>query len=140
MHPGVLFAYLLNFHASCQNTSYSFRDGRQLTRLHFDRNPVKVQYKRYQIISVASPSFQQAFKLQITIMSFVVPWDGVYRVENVAYFEQNIGLRSHDIIIAGRHEDATDPRIKVSSWTGISSHYYLFLITFAVGSQSHCCR
>ncbi|KAG2106497.1 hypothetical protein BD769DRAFT_1779656 [Suillus cothurnatus] len=45
-------------------------------------------------------------------MSFVVPWDGVYRVENVAYFEQNIGLRSHDIIIAGRHEDATDPRIK----------------------------
>jgi hypothetical protein len=45
-------------------------------------------------------------------MSFVVPWDGAYRMENVAYFEQNIGLRYHDIIIAGRHEDATDPRIK----------------------------
>jgi len=70
-------------------------------------------------------------------MSFVVPWDGAYRMENVAYFEQNIGLRYHDIIIAGRHEDATDPRIKVSSWTSISSHYYLVLITFAVGSQSH---
>ncbi|KAG2351267.1 hypothetical protein BDR07DRAFT_1426185 [Suillus spraguei] len=44
-------------------------------------------------------------------MSSVVPWDGTYRIQNVAYPEQKIGLRYHDIIVAGRHEDTADPRI-----------------------------
>ncbi|KAG0698151.1 hypothetical protein DFH29DRAFT_1003120 [Suillus ampliporus] len=45
-------------------------------------------------------------------MSQVVPYDGVYRIQNVAYWEQNIGLRFHDIIVVGRHKDSPDPRIE----------------------------
>ncbi|KAG2106498.1 hypothetical protein BD769DRAFT_1503410, partial [Suillus cothurnatus] len=58
--------------------------------------------------------FLESFLLLTTIMSFVVPWDGVYRIQNVGYPEQKIGLRFHDIIVAGRHEDSVEPRIE---WT-----------------------
>jgi hypothetical protein len=47
-------------------------------------------------------------------MSFVIPWDGVYRIRNVAYSKQKIGL-GDGIQIAGRHEDSVDPHIEVSS-------------------------
>ncbi|KAG1809333.1 uncharacterized protein BJ212DRAFT_1484460 [Suillus subaureus] len=55
-------------------------------------------------------------------MSFVVPWDGAYRVQNVAYPKQKIGLRFHDIIVAGRHEDSAEPRIEEIKATSVSDY------------------
>lgn len=43
-------------------------------------------------------------------MSFVVPWDGVYRIRNVAHSKQKIGIK--DDTVAGRHEDSVDPHIE----------------------------
>ncbi|KAG2150953.1 hypothetical protein DEU56DRAFT_779319 [Suillus clintonianus] len=45
---------------------------------------------------------------------YVVPWDGVYLIQNVGYHEQNIGLKRLDIInnVVGRHEDSVDPPIR----------------------------
>ncbi|KAG1776944.1 hypothetical protein EV702DRAFT_1278840 [Suillus placidus] len=40
----------------------------------------------------------------------IVPWDGVYRIQNVAYPQQKIGLQ--DAIVVGRHEDSVDPCIE----------------------------
>jgi len=75
-----------------------------------------VQYKRSQIVVVECVLiFLESLLLLTTIMSFVVPWDGVYRIQNVGYPEQKIGLRFHDIIVAGRHEDSVEPRIEVNS-------------------------
>lgn len=98
-------------------------NGRLSTRLYFGLKPGRVQYKRSQIIIVGCvPIFfesllRQSLLLQITIMSSVVPWDGVYRIQNVAYPEQKIGLKdTRDVaavvIIVGRHEDSINPRIK----------------------------
>lgn len=73
-------------------------------------------------------------------MSSVVPWDGVYRIQNVDYHEQNIGLKDKDVIVVGRHEDSVNPRIEASSGTNISLHYRSALMAFAVGNQGHHCR
>jgi hypothetical protein len=48
-------------------------------------------------------------------MSFVVPWDGVYHIQNVAYPEIKMGLRFHDDVVAGRYENMPDPHIEVNS-------------------------
>ncbi|KAG2079244.1 hypothetical protein BDR04DRAFT_1086436 [Suillus decipiens] len=47
-------------------------------------------------------------------MSHVVPSDGVYRIQNVAYPEQYIGLSLiHDVIqVVGRREGSVDPHIE----------------------------
>ncbi|KAG2106500.1 hypothetical protein BD769DRAFT_1393188 [Suillus cothurnatus] len=45
-------------------------------------------------------------------MSFVVPWDGVYHIQNVAYPEIKMGLRFHDDVVAGRYENMPDPHIE----------------------------
>ncbi|KAG2355469.1 hypothetical protein BDR07DRAFT_1426174 [Suillus spraguei] len=49
-------------------------------------------------------------------MSCIVPWDGVYRIQNVGYPDQRIGLELYagakDFFVAGRHEDSGDARIE----------------------------
>ncbi|KAG2079239.1 hypothetical protein BDR04DRAFT_1086403 [Suillus decipiens] len=49
-------------------------------------------------------------------MSSIVPWDGVYRIQNVGYPDQKIGLElfvgGAGWVVAGRHEDSDNPRIE----------------------------
>lgn len=91
-HCGVLFSRL----------SY----GRQL--IHQD--PGKVPYKNFQII-IPGWIFilLENLSLQITFMSYEVPWDGVYRLENVHYPEQKIGLSTGGVIeVVGRRMGSVD--------------------------------
>ncbi|KAG2355466.1 hypothetical protein BDR07DRAFT_526910 [Suillus spraguei] len=49
-------------------------------------------------------------------MSSMVPPNGVYHIQNVAYPDQMIGLEVRigglGFIVAGRHEDSNDPHIE----------------------------
>ncbi|KAG2079243.1 hypothetical protein BDR04DRAFT_1086434 [Suillus decipiens] len=50
-------------------------------------------------------------------MGSIVPWDGVYHIQNVGYPDQKMGLQIYldaldPYYVAGRHEDSLDPRIE----------------------------
>ncbi|KAG2351266.1 hypothetical protein BDR07DRAFT_1445743 [Suillus spraguei] len=50
-------------------------------------------------------------------MGSIVPWDGVYHIQNVGYPDQMMGLQIYvgaldPYYVAGRHEDSYDPCIE----------------------------
>ncbi|KAG2079238.1 hypothetical protein BDR04DRAFT_1086399 [Suillus decipiens] len=50
-------------------------------------------------------------------MDYVVPWDGAYRLQNVNYPEQNVGLNSYGVIeVVGCRLDSISHYMKVIPW------------------------
>lgn len=96
----------------------TFKNRLQLTRLHVGQNPGKVQYKRSQIIILGCILiFLESLSLQINIMDYVVPWDGAYRLQNVGYPEQNIGLNTYGVIeVVGCRVNSSSPYMTALPW------------------------